>query len=774
MVKTSRKASAERSFPTKEDVLDFVREAHGPVGKREIARAFSVRSSDKSRLKELILDMEEEGVLERRRRRVTRHEALPPVLAADIRERDSDGEFIAFPVEWNAELGSPPRIVVRSERSARGRSTPPGIGSRVLIKLDNDAEPPADNTFSGRVIKVLAEKKAPMLGLFRANPAGGGFYVPVEKRERGRELPIMPGDENGARDGDLVSASLIRAGRFGAPYARVRERLGSVKSEKSVSLIAVHTHDIPLEFPQSVAAEAESVRKAVMKGRDDWRDVPFVTIDPPDAKDHDDAVFAVPDDAPDNPGGFILKVAIADVAWYVRPGSALDREALRRGNSTYFPDRVVPMLPERISNDLCSLVPGVDRPAVAARLVVGVDGRVRGSAFFRVMIRSRARLYYEQVQAAVDGKPDDTTASLVEAVLKPLFDAYRCVARARDARSPLGLDLPERKILLNSEGHVDRVIVPPHLEAHRVIEEFMILANVAAAELLENSRLPLVYRVHDSPSPEKMRSINEVLASIGLKIPKQGALRSRLFNGILAAVKGSRHEMLIHEMVLRSQAQAEYSPDNIGHFGLNLRRYTHFTSPIRRYADVMVHRGILRALNAGEGALSGDLTHLEITEISSLISAAERRSMAAERETVDRLVAHYLSERVGASFEGGVTGVTKSGLFVRLNGTGADGFIPVGSLGHEYFRFDEGRMALVGDESDVAWRLGDPVRVCLVEAVPAAGLLRFELLDDAPASSTGTRRRVARSGRRSGEGTRSRRRITGPLKEIDVVDSGGD
>jgi ribonuclease R len=470
----------------------------------------------------------------------------------------------------------------------------------------------------------------------------------------------------------------------------------------------------------------------------------LVTIDPPDAKDHDDAVHAEPDADPNNKGGYIVNVAIADVAFYVRPRSALDRDALTRGNSVYFPDRVVPMLPERISNDLCSLVPGEPRGALAVRMVIGNDGRKRSHTFHRVLMRSAAKLNYAQAQAAIDGRPDDTTGPLLDPILKPLYDAYAIVKKARDERDPLDLDIPERKILLKPDGTVDRVIVPERLDAHKLIEEFMILANVAAAEMLEKKTLPLIYRVHDEPTLEKVHALQEFLKTLDLPFAKSGALRPALFNRVLAQVKGHDSEPLVNEVVLRSQAQAEYSAENYGHFGLNLRRYAHFTSPIRRYADLVVHRALIRGLGLGEGALPETETAESLSEVAAQISVTERRAMKAERETADRLIAHFLADRIGATFQGRISGVTRAGLFVKLSDTGADGLIPIRTLGSEYFNYDETRHALVGSRSGAMHRLGDVVDVRLVEAAPVAGALRFELLSEGHAPSRGRKREPGR------------------------------
>jgi len=708
--------------------MAFIANAPGKVGKREIAQAFNIKGGDRIWLKQMLKDLEIEGVVDRRGKRVHKAGQLPPMVMADIIKRDRDGELIAVPTEWDEEEhGAIPSILIMPARKPKPGMPAAGIGDRVLLRVD-PLKPGDVHRYAGRVTKVLAKKQAQVLGIFRALPEGGGRLIPVDKKSREQELQINPGDENGAQDGDLIAASIVKHGRFGLPHAKVKERLGSVKSEKAVSLIAIYAHNIPNEFPKPVLDEAEAAKPVTLSGREDWRELPLITIDPADAKDHDDAVHAAPDPDPNNAGGYILTVAIADVAAYVKPGSAMDREAQERGNSVYFPDRVVPMLPERISNDLCSLRPREDRPALAVRMVIGPDGRKIRHSFHRIMMRSAEKLSYQQAQAAIDGRPDEVTKPILDSVLKPLWAGYALVKKARDIREPLYLDLPERKIVLKPDGTVDRIFVPERLEAHRLIEEFMILANVAAAETLEKAQSDLIYRVHDEPSLEKMRSLSEVLASIGLKLPTQGALKPELFNRILRSVDGTEHQLFINEVVLRSQSQAEYSAENYGHFGLNLRRYAHFTSPIRRYADLIVHRALITALKLGKDGLPPDTTREELIEISAKISAAERRAMAAERETIDRLIAHFLADRIGATFEGQISGVTKAGLFIKLTETGADGFVPAATIGDDFYRYDEKTHSMRGDYTGETYRLGDKVEVKLVEAAPVAGALRFELL----------------------------------------------
>ncbi|WP_405030779.1 ribonuclease R [Pleomorphomonas sp. JP5] len=718
--------------PTREAILRFVSEHPGKGTKRDIARAFEVHGEGRVVLKRILKELEGEGLIERRHRRFAEPGSLPAVLACDIVSRDRDGDLYAEPAEWDPDRGPRPRFIVVAMRRRRGEHGPAaGLGDRILARVVELPDGYEGLAKAGlRVVKVLEKKPEGVLGIVRVTD-GGARLLPISKKQH-EELVIDAADLGTAEDGDLVSVDVIRSGRFGLSRARVRETVGNLRSEKAVSMIAIHANDIPYVFPDAVIREADAAKPATMSNREDWRALPLVTIDPPDAKDHDDAVHAVADEDPANAGGYVVTVAIADVAAYVRPGSELDREALKRGNSVYFPDRVIPMLPERISNDLCSLKEGVDRPALAVRMVFDAEGRKKSHSFHRIMMRSAAKLSYLEAQAAIDGSPNDRTGPILDSALRPLWAAYDLLAAARDARGPLELDIPERKVLLKPDGTVDRIVTPERLTAHRLIEEFMIQANVAAAETLEKRRTPLLYRVHDQPSLAKLESLREFLATLDMKLAKQGHIEPDLFNRILERVDGTPQAYLVHEVVLRSQSQAEYSPVNIGHFGLNLRKYAHFTSPIRRYADLVVHRGLVTALGVGDDGLP-DGAEDALPRVAEDISAAERRAMQAERETIDRLIAGWLADRVGAVFRGRIAGVTKAGLFIRLDETGADGFIPISTLGDDYFAFDEARHSLIGSRTGETYRLGDTVEVRLIEAAPFAGALRFEMISEGSA-----------------------------------------
>ncbi len=705
-------------LPSKDDILRWVHENPTRASKRDIGRAFGIKGAARIPFKQLIREMQQAGELKKSGRQSYRGEGgLPPVAMLVVVGANDEGDLMARPLAWEDET-PPPRILIVEKKGDPAL----GKGDRILAKLIPAAD--EDGLFEARLIKKIAASAKRALGIFRAEGSGGRL-IPVDRKQD--EMLIV--DAGDAVDGELVEVETLPGPKYGLQRARVAERLGDPGAARSVSLIAIHTHDIPNVFPQAVieaAAAAKPVRG--LKGREDLRDLPLVTIDPSDARDHDDAVCALPDDDPSNDGGWAVWVAIADVAHYVTPGSALDREAKKRGNSTYFPDRVVPMLPESLSGDLCSLHEGVDRPCIAVRLVLTPEGDLRSHSFHRGMMRSPASLTYEQVQAAIDRTPDDATGPLLEPVLKPLYAAYTAAAAARDRRQPLALDLPERRIELSPEGIVTSVKLRERLEAHRLIEEFMILANVAAAVTLEKKKRALLYRVHEEPNPLKMDALREQVEEAGYTLAKGQVLLTRHLNALLNAAAGTPDAELINISVLRSQTQAYYSPDNFSHFGLALRSYAHFTSPIRRYADLVVHRALIAAHGWGKDGQTPE-EEAGLKETAEHISSTERRSMLAERDTTDRYLSTYLSDQIGAEFDGRVSGVARFGLFVKLDETGADGLVPVSSLGAEYFRFDETRMALIGEKSGKTIMAGARARVRLREAAPLTGGLLFEVIE---------------------------------------------
>jgi ribonuclease R len=732
--KTPKSARFAKGLPDRDTLLKFIRES-GETDKGAIARAFGLKGEDRRQLRAMLQTLQADGTLGKRGRRgLAEAGALPEVGVADVVERDPDGDLL---VRLTRGEDAP---LVPLAPGSDAKAGAPGMGDRVLVRfvtLENGET-------EARLIKRLGQSAHRILGVVRK--ARREVRVePVDRRSK--DTLLLPEGED-VRDGDLVIAQMEPHGpRYGPKRGKLLEIVGREDEPRAFSIIAIHAHGIPIGFSEAAEAEAEAAEPPTLSGREDLRDVPLITIDPADARDHDDAVYAQPDDDPKNPGGWICWVAIADVAAYVRPGSELDRIARDKGNSVYFPDRVEPMLPERLSNGLCSLREGENRATLAVRMVFGADGRKRSHKFVRGLMRSAAKLSYEQAQAAIDGQPDDKTGPLMDTVLKPLWAAYACLKKGRDARSPLAIESAERKIAINREGEIAAITPRASLEAMKLIEEFMIQANVCAAETLEARKTPLIYRIHDQPSPEKVQALVDFLSTLGLPWTKGEAPRTERFNRLLDETRGGPHADIINEVVLRTQMQAVYSTENIGHYGLNLAKYAHFTSPIRRYADLIVHRALVSALGLGGDGLSEfDISQMKGT--AEIITFAERRAMAAERDAMDRYVAAFLSDRVGADFSGKITGVTRFGLFVRLAETGADGLVPVSRLGGEFFVHDDVTHSLVGERSGARWPLGMMVEVRLVEATPLTGGLLFEMLSEpAPPDSSMPRPRLGVRGR---------------------------
>ncbi|MFT6683174.1 MAG: ribonuclease R [Loktanella salsilacus] len=703
-------------IPSKTDILAFIADNPTQAAKRDIARAFGIKGADRVLLKQVLREMEAEGLLAKRRSSYRDAQKLPPVSVLQVEAPDADGDIYARPVDWN-DAAPPPRILMTLKSSDPAL----GAGDRILARLT--ATPGEQHAYEARMIRRIGTNPERILGVYRAG-SDGGRVMPIDKGSN-NEFIIPAGATGGAKDGELVEAEQTGPkGRMGLPKAKIVSRLGDPTGPRAVSLIAIHQHGIPDHFPDAVVAEADAAKPASIKGRTDLRQIDLLTIDPVDARDRDDACYV---DAHDD-GSFTIWVAIADVAHYVTPGSELDREARNRGNSTYFPDRVVPMLPDTLSGDLCSLHENVDRACLAVAMKVDAHGNKISHEFHRGIMNSIASLNYEQAQAAMDGNPDDKTAPLVETIIKPLYAAYAALAKARVARQPLDLDLPERRIELDEDGKVTAVNFKERLDAHRLIEEFMVLANVCAAETLIAKKTPLLFRVHEEPSPTKLDALREVAEASGLVLAKGQVLKTAHLNRLLAQAQGTDADELINIATLRSMTQAYYNAENFGHFGLALLNYAHFTSPIRRYSDLIVHRALIAAHGWGKDGLSPwDIEHLD--ETAKQISDTERRSMMAERDTTDRYLAAFLSEHVGAEFGGRISGIAKFGVFVKLDGTGADGMIPIRNLGREYFHYDADTQTLTGSETGNTIGLGQRARVRLVEAAPITGGLIVELLE---------------------------------------------
>lgn len=702
---------------TSDQILNHLAESPTPLTKRELIAAFGLKGEEQRlALKRTLRRMEDDGaIIKQAGQAYALPDTLPEILVVEVIDVDVDGDVIATPVDWNTEEnGAPPRIEV-----APGGKGHPALatGDRALVSL----EKMGIDLYRANIMRVMDREAGSVMGLVIKTKQG--FILRPTQRKAKFEFDINPNDLNGANDGDLAVGDIQPGGRSMRKKVRIREVIGRQEDPRAISLIALNEAGLRIPFPDKVIEETEKMTVPKLGRREDLRDIPLVTIDGLDARDFDDAVFAEPLDD----GGFHLIVAIADVSYYVRPLTALDDEAYRRGNSTYFPDRVVPMLPEALSNDLCSLRPHENRATLAVHMWINSSGKLERHKFVRAIMRSAARLTYEQVQAAHDGVSDDMTDPLMDAVIRPLYAAYAILDKARVQRGALDLNIPERKILLNDKGEMIGVAPRARLESHKLIEEFMVLANVAAAQALEARQAPCVYRVHDRPSLEKLDNVREFIESFGLSLPAGEVTKSRQINDILIKANDMEYGHLIHEMLLRSQMQAHYHPDNIGHFGLALQRYAHFTSPIRRYADLLIHRSLVRAFDLGPGGLS-DEEAVQLEDMADHISQTERISAEAERNSVDRFAAAFLSQHIGATFTGRISGVTNFGLFVKLMESGVDGLVPMRSLPDDYYIHDEKQHALIGRRNRLVYRLGATVQVAIIESDPLTGSSIFEIL----------------------------------------------
>lgn len=715
----TRNIKHQPGLPSRQQILDFIKESPIPAGKREIARAFGLKGQEKIQLKALLRDMADEGLIDGRRSAFHEMGGLPKVTVLRVVDID-EGEAIAIPDNWSPEDATPPPRVRLVEK---GRGSALRKGDRVLSRTEE-----TKGGWRGYPMKKLAVRSDQMLGVVEIDGAGKAWLAPTDRRIR-HAVPIS--DTAGAEAGKLVLAEPV--GRSARAAVKVTEVLGDPLAPRSFSLIAIHKHGIPHVFPETALEEADRAARLPLAEdrREDLRALPIVAIDPADARDHDDAIWA----EPDGEGGFRAIVAIADVSFYVRPGGDTDSEARKRGNSVYFPDRVVPMLPEVLSADVCSLRAGEDRAAMACHLTIDAQGRVTDWRFTRALVRTAEVIAYEDAQSRIDGGE-------AEANLRNLWACWRTLAGAREKRDPLELELPERRVVLDEKGRIASIAVRERLDAHRVVEDFMIAANVAAAKALEGKAAPVVYRIHEPPNREKLVALKDYLATFGRKLALGQVVTPGLFNRMLKDVADEAEKALIMEAVLRSQTQAYYGPRNMGHFGLSLGSYAHFTSPIRRYADLLVHRALVDAYGLEQPAPKGDLPARsglsdrdrdDLGRVTDAISVAERRAMEAERETIDRYVAAWLSARVGEVFETRITGVQKFGFFATIIGLGGDGLVPVSTLGAERFAYEEKAQVLEGEETGTRYAIGDRIRLRLAEANPLTGALKFELEEGAGA-----------------------------------------
>ncbi|HPF78560.1 MAG TPA: ribonuclease R [Alphaproteobacteria bacterium] len=731
-------------FPHIDEILSHISVSSEPLTKRDLVRVFGIKGDDRKVLKQYLRQLEEDGkIVKGEGQTYSVPNSLPSVTMIRVTHIDIDGDVFAEPMEWDeATQGPVPRIELLS-------NAPLKEGDRALARLKKYN----DTLYEGQLIRRIDRERASVMGQL-TKTAKGYILQPTHKKAK-YDFDVSEADMHGAKPGDLVIGEILTSRGLKRRKVQITEVIGNKNDVNAISLIALHEAGMHEKFLEKVIEETKGLKVPPLGKREDLRKIPLVTIDGADARDFDDAVYAEKTD-----NGFHLIVAIADVAYYVRPNSALDREAYRRGNSTYFPDRVVPMLPEALSNDLCSLRPHEDRACMGFHLWIDHQGNLTKHKVFRGLMRSEARLIYEQVQAAKDGVVDDVTAPLMKPVIEPLYEAYEVLDKARQQRGALDLDLPERQILIDDQGKMTGVKKRARLDAHKLIEEFMILANVAAAQALEAKHAPCVYRIHDRPSADKLDSAREFVEAFGLSLPKGQVSKPAQINQLLEKASKLEYSQLISQVILRTQSQAVYHPENIGHFGLALRRYAHFTSPIRRYADLLVHRSLIRSYGLGEGGLS-DEEKVSLNEKAEHISQTERTSAEAERSAVDRFTAAWMSERIGAEFSGIINGVTRFGLFVTLDENGADGLIPMRSLPDDFYVHDEKQHALIGRRHKRIYRLGAPVQIRLKEADGLTGSSVFELANDKSADIPGVQFKKVKSFENSGRKEKKGRKKPG-------------
>jgi ribonuclease R len=717
---TGKKPAAPKEL---DKIIDFLSNRNEAAGIRNIM--IGIGSKDRQNIKKAVLELEKSGKIERTHgKKYILSGNLPAVCVIEIIGPDEYGDLVARPLNWNQNK-PPPIIYIKPDRPTKRRQAVLGQGDQCLARLKSIK----NNSYNASIIKKLGIAPKTILGIYDEN-SRGGILKPTDRKNR-YDFAVPTEKRNTAKPGDLVLAKIKPGNKFKPGMASIVEVLNlsqsnSRKFDQPYTKIALYEHDIPSVFNDLAMKQADNAKPATLSARDDLRHIALVTIDDEDARDFDDAVFAEPDTDDKNPNGWHLIVAIADVAWYVQPGDELDKTAFERGNSVYFPDQVIPMLPEGLSNGWCSLKPHEERPCLAVHLWVDASGRELRHKFVRGLMKSKARLTYSQVQAAIDGNLDDDTAPLFENVIEPLYGAYNALNRERLSREPLDLDLPERKIILDERGEVCDVQARLRLDSHKLIEEFMIAANVAAATTLEEKKQPCLYRIHDEPPAKNLESYRNFLQGLGYNLSKGQVLMPRNFNQILKQAKDGDFYNAICQMTLRSQSQAVYARDNVGHFGLALRRYCHFTSPIRRYADLIVHRSLISGLDLDLGVFNKDT--LNINEIATHLSITERRAAVAERDVVDRFSAAYLSDKIGETFNGKINGVTKFGLFITIDGISADGLVPIRSLPDDYYNFDEKRMALKGSRNAKVFYLGMSLQVILKESNPISGSLLLEVV----------------------------------------------
>ena len=705
------KKKDSQKMPNMQELMDYLNQQGGTVNKRHIARNFKIKGENRKELRKMIKELKSSGVIEvkedGRKNRLRLAGKLSEYEQIEITGIDSMGDLIARPLDWRSQKEMPQIVIVKNKINP-----PAGVGDIVQARLKQLKK----YLYEGEIIRRITSSGNQMVGVYENNKV----YSVDRRLKQAFALLDVPRDVHN-KDIVLVEIPSIRSRE---PIARFIQKIGSSTDPHAATLIAIYMHHLPVMFLKQTEKEVKNLTIPPLdEKRIDLRHISFVTIDGADAKDFDDAVWAEPDESAENKGGYHVMIGIADVSWYVRPETALDMDAKLRGNSVYFPDRVIPMLPFEVSNGVCSLRPNEDRAALVCEVFLDKNGVKKQHRFLRALIRSSRRLTYTEVEEAIQNK---TPIVGLEDEIKSLKNVYDVLRKQRKKRGVIEIDVPEQQVELDSKGNILSIHPREMLSSMHLIEELMILANVAAAETLEEKKMPVMYRVHDRPSAEKLKTLNNFLQSI--KVIKKPLSENALphdFNDVLIRTKTSDKSFAINEFVLRSQSQACYSPENIGHFGLSLLRYAHFTSPIRRYADLMVHRALVDALKLGEGGLSKESV-VDFESVARHISQTERQAAAAEQDSIDRYIAAYLKNKENKTFKVRISSITSFGIFVRLESFGADGFIPMRYLGGDFYDYDERTQTLIGRATGRKFQVGEKLQAVLKEVSPLTGGLLFK------------------------------------------------
>ena len=710
-IKTKGLKSYPTEIPSREDVLGVLSEAGVPVMPDAIFERLHVTSgAEREGLERRINAMEREGQVLRNRRGAL----LIPDKAGLIKGKvigHPDGFGFLKPEDGRDDLFLDPKQMHKVLHGDVVLARVIGVDRRGRLE--------------GAIVEVLERANNKVVG--RLFIEHGVAFVVAENKRINQDILITPESLDGAKEGQVVVAEIVeQPSKHAEPIGRVVEVLGNYADPGMEIEIALRKHDLPHEWPRAAEEQAKKLAKAVapkdLKGRKDLRALPFVTIDGETAKDFDDAVYCEP--AGGKTKGYKLWVAIADVSHYVRPGDALDDEGYNRGNSVYFPRRVIPMLPEELSNELCSLKPDIDRLVMVCEMEISGGGVVRHYEFYPGVIHSHARLTYTRVAAVIEGRePEPPVGEALVPAIENLYAVFKALFGARQKRGAIDFDSVETQMIFDDQGKIERIVRVQRNEAHRVIEECMLAANVCASGFLEKNDQPALYRIHEGPTAEKLEALRAMLKDFGLALGGGDEPQAKDYAELLARIKDKPYAGLLQTVMLRSLSQAVYSPENVGHFGLAYEAYAHFTSPIRRYPDLVVHRAIKGVLT-GKRYAAGDLE-----AIGQHCSETERRADDATRDVEAWLKSYYMQDHVNEEFDGTVSGVTNFGLFVTLDDLYVDGLVHISDLGQDYFQYDQQRHLLRGERSGARYQLGGRVRVKVVRVNLEQAKIDFVLVE---------------------------------------------